>query len=207
MPFNRSFSKAYVSLLLFLFISSSVRGQESTISQNYDIVVAGFRIGGMTAQKIESLEETKFEINSLVDFWFFGRVHVDFLQKADYLNGQLNEASTVSNSNRGNFQTNVTWNGDHYEVDANTYKYENKEPINQPIYSSPARLYFEEPKHGDILLSENFGLVTTVVEDEPGVYSIEVNGNTNTFYYEEGVLQKVVLENSIKNYVIRRSDD
>lgn len=207
MPFNRSFSKAYVSLLLFLSISSSVRGQESTISQNYDIVVAGFRIGGMTAQKIESLEETKFEINSLVDFWFFGRVHVDFLQKADYLNGQLNEASTVSNSNRGNFQTNVTWNGDHYEVDANTYKYENKEPINQPIYSSPARLYFEEPKHGDILLSENFGLVTTVVEDEPGVYSIEVNGNTNTFYYEEGVLQKVVLENSIKNYVIRRSDD
>lgn len=207
MPFNRSFSKAYVSLLLFLFISSSVWGQESTISQNYDIVVAGFRIGGMTAQKIESLEETKFEINSLVDFWFFGRVHVDFLQKADYLNGQLNEASTVSNSNRGNFQTNVTWNGDHYEVDANTYKYENNEPINQPIYSSPARLYFEEPKHGDILLSENFGLVTTVVEDEPGVYSIEVNGNTNTFYYEEGVLQKVVLENSIKNYVIRRSDD
>ncbi|WP_373400595.1 DUF6134 family protein [Algoriphagus halophilus] len=156
---------------------------------------------------MESLEETKFEINSLVDFWFFGRVHVDFLQKADYLNGQLNEASTVSNSNRGNFQTNVTWNGDHYEVDANTYKYENNEPINQPIYSSPARLYFEEPKHGDILLSENFGLVTTVVEDEPGVYSIEVNGNTNTFYYEEGVLQKVVLENSIKNYVIRRSDD
>jgi len=207
MPFNRSFSKAYVSLLLFLFLSSSVWGQESTISQNYDIVVAGFRIGGMTAQKIESLEETKFEINSLVDFWFFGRVHVDFLQKADYLNGQLNEASTVSNSNRGNFQTNVTWNGDHYEVDANTYKYENNEPINQPIYSSPARLYFEEPKHGDILLSENFGLVTTVVEDEPGVYSIEVNGNTNTFYYEEGVLQKVVLENSIKNYVIRRSDD
>lgn len=207
MPFNRSFSKAYVSLLLFLFISSSVWGQESTISQNYDIVVAGFRIGGMTAQKIESLEETKFEINSLVDFWFFGRVHVDFLQKADYLNGQLNEASTVSNSNRGNFQTNVTWSGDHYEVDANTYKYENNEPINQPIFSSPARLYFEEPKHGDILLSENFGLVTTVVEDEPGVYSIEVNGNTNTFYYEEGVLQKVVLENSIKNYVIRRSDD
>ncbi|SIN75288.1 DUF6134 family protein [Algoriphagus halophilus] len=207
MPFNLTFSKAYISLLLFLFLSSSVWGQESTISQNYDIVVAGFRIGGMTAQKIESPNETKFEINSLVDFWFFGRVHVDFLQKADYIDGQLHNASTVSNSNRGNFQTNVSWNNDHYVVDANTYKYENKEPVNQPIYSSPARLYFEEPNDGDILLSENFGLITTVVEDEPGVYSLEVNGNTNTFYYEDGILQKVVLENSIKNYVIRRSDD
>ncbi|MBN3519160.1 hypothetical protein JYB62_04020 [Algoriphagus lutimaris] len=207
MIFKHPISKAPLVFIIFLFLSSSAWGQESTVSQNYDIVVAGFRIGGMTAQKIQSPKETKFEINSLVDFWFFGRVHVDFLQKAEYLNGQLHEASTVSNSNRGNFQTNVSWNNDHYVVDANTYKYENNEPVNQPIYSSPARLYFEEPKHGDILLSENFGLVTTVVEDEPGVYSIEVNGNTNTFYYEEGVLQKVVLENSIKNYVIRRSDD
>ncbi len=200
-------SANYKIILILLFISSNAFSQENIRNQKYDIVVAGFKIGGMTAQKTELKNQTKFEINSLVDFWFFGKVHVDFSQKADYSNGQLTTASTVSNSNRGNFQTKVWWDKDHYKVDANTYKYENKAPINQAVYSSPATLYFQEPKNGDLLLSENFGLLTTVVEDKPGVYSIKVNGNTNTFYYEKGVLQKVVLENSLKNYIIRKSDD
>ncbi len=203
----------YLITILYTFIIfqvvSIVPGYSQTKKTNhqYDIVVAGFRIGGMTAEKTENADQVNYEINSLVDFWFFGKVHVEFLQKADYQNKQLIEAYTHSNSNRGEFETFVKWQQDHYEVDANTYKFENKEPIRQKVYSSPAKLYFEEPSDGDILISENFGMLTKVTEEEPGVYSIEVNGNTNTFYYEQGVLQKVVLENSIKNYVIRKSDD
>lgn len=207
MTFIKTYSiKGFLFICLFFFIQFTF-AQSNVLKQNYDIVVAGFRIGGMTAQKTETSNQTKIEISSLVDFWFFGKVHVDFLQKANYTNGQLETASTVSNSNRGTFETKVWWEDDHYEVDAHTYKYDNNEPINKPVYSSPAKLYFQEPKEGDQLISENFGLLTVVKEDEPGVYSIEVNGNTNTFYYENGVLEKVVLENSIKNYVIRKADD
>ncbi|MEN2282030.1 DUF6134 family protein [Algoriphagus sp. SE2] len=176
-------------------------------SQDFDIVVAGFKIGDMKAEKTENSNQTKFEINSLVEFWFFGKVHVEFLQTATYQETQLVEAYTHSNSNRGDFETSVKWSQDHYKVDAETYKFENTEPIYQKVYSSPAKLYFEEPKNGDVLISENFGMLTKIIEEKPGVYSINVNGNTNTFYYENGALQKVVLENSLKNYVIRRSND
>ncbi|EAZ82884.1 DUF6134 family protein [Algoriphagus machipongonensis] len=205
MTLKHLFSLIY--LFLLLAISSNSYAQEQSITQGYDIVVAGFRIGDMTAQKKVNGTQKSYEINSLVEFWFFGKVHVEFIQSADYENGQLMEAYTHSISNRGDFETFVNWETDHYEVNANTYKFENKEPINQKVYSSPATLYFEEPKDGDVLISENFGMLTQVVEEEPGVYAIDVNGNTNTFYYENGVLQKVVLENSIKNYVIRRKDD
>jgi hypothetical protein len=207
MRIKNLYSVVYITLFLIFISSNLVLSQEKNTIQNYDIVVAGFRIGGMTAEKIESTAQTKFEINSLVEFWFFGKVHVEFLQTASYLNDQLIEAYTHSISNRGDFETFVEWSGEYYEVNANTYKYENKEPITRKVYSSPAKLYFQEPKAGDLLMSENFGLLTTVKEDETGVYSIDVNGNTNTFYYEGGILQKVVLENSLKNYVIRRADD
>lgn len=199
--------RSYILIFCFFSLINFGYGQEEKTTQNYDIVVAGFKIGDMTAEKTKSSNQTKFEINSLVEFWFFGKVNVKFLQTASYLNNQLVEAYTHSLSNRGDFETKVKWSRDHYDVNAETYKFENKESIFQKVYSSPARLYFEEPSHGDILISENFGMITNIKEDKPGVYSIDVNGNTNTFYYESGILQKVVLENSLKNYVIRRADD
>ena len=117
------------------------------------------------------------------------------------------KATTKSDSNRGNFVTTVNWNKDHYDIDANSYKFHNETPINKAVYGTPAKLYFHEPKNGDVLISENFGMLTTVRELEKGVYEIEVNGSMNRFYYENGVLEKVVLENKIKNYSIKRRVD
>lgn len=178
-----------------------------TKTNKYDIVLAGFTIGKMEAQRTETANSDDYQIHSKVEFWFFGKIHVEFLQKAHYEKGQLMKATTNSDSNRGNFLTTVVWNEDHYDVDANSYKFHNEEPINKPIHSSTATLYFKEPKDGDILISENFGMPTVIRELEKGVYEIEVNGNMNRFHYEGGVLQKVVLENSIKDYVIRRADE
>lgn len=207
MQLKHLLSRIYILIFLYFSVETFGYAQEKKSSQDFDIVVAGFKIGGMTAEKTENSNQTKFEINSLVEFWFFGKVHVEFLQTATYLEKQLVEAYTHSISNRGDFETIVKWSSDHYKVKAETYKFENYESIYQNVYSSPARLYFEEPKNGDILISENYGMLTKVKEEKPGVFSIDVNGNTNTFFYENGVLQKVVMENSLKNYVIRRSDD
>ena len=196
-----------VLLIFFLFVGSGLECFSQTQTNNYDIVLAGFTIGSMKADKTTASNGEDYQLHSNVEFWFFGKIHVEFLQKAHYEKGQLMKANTNSDSNRGNFVTTVVWNKDHYDVDANSYKFHNEEPINQVIKGSTARLYFHEPKAGDIIISENFGMPTTVREIEKGVYEIEVNGSMNRFYYEGGVLQKVVLENNIKNYSIKRRID
>ncbi|MEB2779336.1 DUF6134 family protein [Algoriphagus sp. C2-6-M1] len=198
---------SFVIILLFLLLGVGINCFSQTKINRYDIVLAGFTIGSMQADKTTSPKGEDYQIHSKVEFWFFGKIHVEFLQKAHYENGQLMKATTNSDSNRGNFLTSVTWNKDHYDVDANSYKFHNEDPINQVIHASTATLYFHEPKAGDILISENFGMLTTVREIEKGVYEIEVNGSMNRFYYEGGVLQKVVLENNIKNYSIKRRVD
>tara|TARA_R110002012_G_scaffold228194_3_gene400516 strand:- start:14283 stop:14906 length:624 start_codon:yes stop_codon:yes gene_type:complete len=196
-----------VLLIFFLFVGFGLECFSQTQTNNYDIVLAGFTIGSMKADKTTASNGEDYQLHSNVEFWFFGKIHVEFLQKAHYEKGQLMKANTNSDSNRGNFVTTVVWNKDHYDVDANSYKFHNEEPINQVIKGSTARLYFHEPKAGDIIISENFGMPTTVREIEKGVYEIEVNGSMNRFYYEGGVLQKVVLENNIKNYSIKRRID
>ncbi|UZD23164.1 hypothetical protein PBT90_07135 [Algoriphagus halophytocola] len=203
MQINRKIAAIlFIILLSCAGLPSSAVAQEKT--HDYDIVLAGFTIGKMQATEQQTANGANYKIHSKVEFWFFGKIHVEFLQKAFYENGQLIRATTNSDSNRGNFLTTVHWNEDHYDVDANSYKFHNEEPINQPLFLSTAMLYFKEPKAGEVLISENFGMPTKIVELEKGVYEIEVNGNMNRFHYENGVLQKVVLENSIKNYSIRR---
>lgn len=202
---NKFFSLTALVLLFHLLGSADVLAQTKT--NKYNIVVAGFNIGKMEAVRTTQADKTEFQIHSLVEFWFFGKIHVEFLQKAQYENGQLIHAITNSDSNRGNFVTEVQWDKDHYEVDANSYKFHNEESINEPYYSSTATLYFKEPKDGDQLISENFGMPTTIHEIKPGVYELEVNGSVNRFSYTDGILQEVILENKIKNYSIRLADD
>lgn len=201
--------KSYKSVcfVLLLLVGANLNGFSQTKTNTYDIVLAGFTIGTMQADKTTSPKGEDYRIHSKVEFWFFGKIHVEFLQNVNFQNGQLMKAITKSDSNRGNFVTNVTWNKDHYDIDANSYKFHNEESIKQAVYGTPAKLYFHEPKNGDVLISENFGMLTKVKEIEKGVYEIDVNGNINRFYYEGGVLQKVVLENNIKNYSIKRRVD
>ncbi|PZX56872.1 hypothetical protein LV84_01998 [Algoriphagus ratkowskyi] len=200
-------SVSLIIVFLLVFFGSSLQGFSQTKTNNYDIVLAGFTIGSMQADKVTSATGEDYQIHSKVEFWFFGKIHVEFLQNVNFANGQLMKATTKSDSNRGNFVTTIKWNKDHYDIDANSYKFHNEESINKAVYDTPAKLYFKEPKAGDVLMSENFGMLTTVREVEKGVYEIDVNGSMNRFYYENGILQKVVLENNIKNYSIKRRVD
>ncbi|WP_140160575.1 DUF6134 family protein [Algoriphagus antarcticus] len=190
-----------------LLMGSSMNCFSQTKTNTYDIVLAGFTIGSMQADKTTLPTGEDYQIHSKVEFWFFGKIHVEFLQNVKFQDGQLIKATTKSDSNRGNFVTTIDWNKDHYDIDANSYKFHNEDPINQAVFGTPAKLYFQEPKDGDILISENFGMLTTVREVDKGVYEIDVNGNMNRFQYENGILQKVILENNIKNYSIQRRDD
>jgi hypothetical protein len=54
------------------------------------------------------------------------------------------------------------------------------------------------------MISETFGLASKINEIEPHIYQIEVNGNQNDFFYENGEMEKAMMESPIKNYVIKR---
>lgn len=198
---QRQFFRLFAICLLPFFLQTSmVSGQEMA---SFDISVAGISIGEMTATKTSMGDEIKYQINSLVSFWFFGKISVDYKSNTVYKDKQLFSANSNTNSKRGDFSSSVQWNKDHYKVDSKTYKFENDRPIKKPFYFSSAMLFFEEPKMIKEFIAENFGLPCPVrkVKD---YYEVDVNGNKNRYYYIDGRLDKAIIYNPVKNYMVKR---
>ncbi|MFD2036035.1 DUF6134 family protein [Belliella marina] len=170
---------------------------------DFDITVAGFSIGEMKATKTSKGEETFYELTSEVGFWFFGKVNVDYSINSHFKGDQLMEAQAKTKSNKGDFASDIQWDDEQYIVKATSYKYEKDTIINHPIHFSSAMLYFQEPKDHKLFMAENFGL-PSVITKHKDYYEVSVNGNRNKFYYVDGKLEKAVMENPIKNYVIKR---
>jgi hypothetical protein len=192
--------------LLFLLLAFTTQFgfcQSVVNERNYEISVLGFNIGEMTANRSKSADSTIYKVKSTVSFWFLGKVNVDFRVDTRIANNQIVWARSVSSSNKGDFQSEVKWNGKFYEVDASSYKYENSKPIHGSVSLSSVMLFFHEPKENQPFLGEAFGLLSKVKKLSPNNYEITINGNTNRYYYENGVLVKAEMESPIKNYVIK----
>lgn len=200
------FKKLTVLLVLLSSLGLTSHAQNLTNEHQYKITVLGFNIGEMTANRSKKSDTTIYQVNSKVSFWFFGKVNVDFDVDSRIVNKQIVWTRSNSSSNKGDFHSELKWKGKHYEVDATTYKFENSKPIDFPISLSSVMLFFNEPKGGEDFLGEVFGLVSKVKKIENNGYEVTINGNTNRYYYEKGVMVKAEMESPIKNYLIEIVD-
>jgi len=174
-------------------------------SAAFAIKVLGITIGEMEVSKTSSSDQNPvFDLHSQVNFWFFGKIFLDHRIKCIFQDEQYVFSTVDSKTNKGDFLSKIEWKKDHYQVNANTYKYENQKSIDFPIFSSISELYFQKPKVGDVIISETYGLTSPVKEIEPDVFEIIINGHKNHFYYLDGVLDKVMIENPIKNFIMQR---
>lgn len=187
-------------IVILIFNTSFLKAQEVI---KYDVSIAGISIGEMVAKREKKGEELHYELKSNVSFWFFGKINLDYLTQVVYQGKRLNKAVVSSKTNRGNFVSDILWNGDHYKIKSSNYKHELDTVIHRPFLFSAAVFYFEEPVQAKEFLAEAYGLPSPIKKVKD-YYEVSVNGNTNRFYYVNGKLDKAVMEFPIKNYVVKR---
>jgi hypothetical protein len=193
--------------LIFLLIASfevPSFAQEKSETLRFETQVLGLKIGDLNAEKYQKGDTTHYVATSRVKFWFFGNVDVEVLTHSQYVNGNFVKSYSRSTTNRGDFETSIHWDGTKYVVDAESYKFENKESVYGLVKWSSARSFFEELQDGEKFISEVFGLTTTIENQAQHVHSTTINGNKNQYFYEAGKLQKVLLEHSVKNFQYKR---
>nr|WP_287935098.1 DUF6134 family protein [Algoriphagus sp.] len=191
-----------VCLLLFVPVYS--QNMETPESLHYKILVLGMKIGDMKAEKYSGkADTTHYEVNSQVKFWFFGNVELKFSTISKFTKGKIVKTKSESKTNRGDYLSRITWKDSEYQVKAETYKYENSASLKGPLSWCSNKMFFHEPKAGEIFLSEVYGTSQPIKQLEPGVYEVTVEGNRNRYYYKSGILEKIVLENPIKNYQVK----
>jgi len=190
------------SILIF-FSTPSLKAQDKI---DFDITLAGFTIGEMKANKVLNGDTTIYLLKSNVRFWLFGTINVDYHTEVKYHNGVFINSTVSSKTNRGDFISKIWLEGDQYKIDAHGYKYENSGTIDEPIYHSAVRLFFEEPKGVKLMMAENLGKYSEIRAHGEGIYTTHIEGDQNKYYYQEGQLLKVSMHNPIKNYEVRRRD-
>ena len=194
-----------ISLLIFLWIGVSVGYAQTTKeSATFEIVVLGLKIGSLTAQKTSGADSILYSVDSRVKFWFFGDVDLKFLTRSNFKGGKIIKTYSESRTNRGFFDSKVNWTGTQYQVDSKSYKYANRAPLKGPLSWCSSKLLFQVPSGQEVFLSEVYGFSSLIKKISPGVYEIEVAGNTNQYHYKNGKLEKIVVESPIKNYQVRR---
>lgn len=84
----------------------------------------------------------------------------------------------------------LQYNGMSYTViDQDNRVKQIKDQIDQSVLS----IYFNEPKDGQQVYSQNFQCMLRVVKTKSHCYAIELpNGTTTTYQYEQGILKQVI---------------
>jgi hypothetical protein len=178
--------------------------QATKETASFEIVVLGLKIGNLTAQKTAGADSVRYSVDSRVKFWFFGDVDLQFLTRSHFKGGKILKTYSESKTNRGVFDSKVNWTGALYQVDAKSYKYANRTSLKGPLSWCSTKLFFQEPSGQELFLSEVYGISAPIKKISPGVYEIEVEGNTNQYHYKGGKLEKIVVESPIKDYQVRR---
>ena len=202
---SRNINFKRISLLVLLWMPVSLGYAQATKeTATYEIVVLGLKIGSLTAQKTAVGDSVRYSVDSRVKFWFFGDVDLQFLTRSHFKGGKILKTYSESKTNRGNFDSKVNWTGTQYQVDAKSYKYANRAPLKGQVLWCSSKLFFQEPSGNEVFLSEVYGITAPIKKISPGVYEIEVEGNTNQYHYKAGKLEKIVVESPIKDYKVVR---
>jgi hypothetical protein len=196
------FHLLFVGLFSLNFSPNGFAQSQQEVS-NYEIVVLGLKIGKLKASKTAGLDTIQYSVESEVKFWFFGDVELQFLTRSSFKQGMVSRTYSHSKTNRGNFVSKVNWKDNAYQVNANSYKYTDKKAVSGPLSWCSSKLFFQEPTGQEIFISEVYGVTAPIRKTGPGEYTVSVEGNTNRYYYRQGKLVKIVVDNPIKNYQVR----
>ncbi|WP_027303165.1 DUF6134 family protein [Rudanella lutea] len=189
----------FVSLMLLANLASA---QPET--HRYAIEIAGARVGTMTATRQTQGATTQYTIISdvLVNLLVY-KVKIYYKTVCQYQGNKLLSAVVEAKTNRGDFASSTVWNGDHYDIKANQYKYERQARQTAPIDYSVANLYFSEPVGRNRVFAEYFGDYFLMSKTPKGTYRAQFDDREDEYIYEGGRLTRIIKKNAIKNFVIR----
>lgn len=186
-----------VVLVLLLFMTATVFGQ--TISNlktlKYTVYRHGDEVGWINLSKFDAGNRSTISLASEVSFHVLFKFTVKANEKAEFMNGKMVHSYIYRKMN-GNVKADKhTWYTDHgYEVEEASVK--KIVDVKNVMYNVDC-LYFREPVGISEVYSDNFQQFVTIEKKPKGFYRIKFpDGNTNDYYYKNGVCAVIHVDNT-----------
>ncbi|MVM38808.1 hypothetical protein GO730_16770 [Spirosoma sp. HMF3257] len=180
----------------------------SAETHHYAIEIAGIRVGTMTAvRQPQADNQTIYTLISDVKVNLLVYTVKIYYKVINRFEGKKLMLSTVDvHTNRGDFTSRTEWKGDHYDINADQYKYKRQTIETQNIDFSSSLLYFYEPLGRNKVYAEYFGDYFTFSKTAAGTYHAVISDRADDYIYQNGRLVKIVKHNSLKNFILRLLD-
>lgn len=197
---QRKLSISFLAKASLLFVSAfcflAAFSQEQSLV--YAVQRKGKKIGDLTFQKSQAGSRTTYNIQSDVKVSLLLTISVKAKEQSVYENDVLQSVSVIRHIN-GKQKTNrqIVNNGKGLVV---TEDGEKRELKNYVVNFNIHCLYTVEPTYFTNVFSDSFQQFLPIVKMAPHHYKITFpDGNSNEYFYENGVCQKVKVENRLFN--------
>jgi len=186
--------RAHFQALVLIFFTCSISAQRLLL--NYKVVQNGNNIGWLKLQKNDSAETSVIRFDSEVKKRILFLISIIEKQEVLFQNGVMIKSYLYRKVNEDIKADKLTiYAGDHYKI--NKAKSSKSVMINNIRYNQLS-LYFFEPVNIRQIYSDNFECLLTIEKKNKGCYQMKLpDGNTNYYYYTNGICSKVKVEHSL----------
>lgn len=195
--------KQLLFALLVMFCAKQLSAQE-VVYNEYRLEIAGIGIGTIKAKKTTTNNITQYSLSSEGKVWLLFQISVLYYLNETWQNNSFQSSIVNSYINGKKYVSTIKKVNDVFMADCHSNDYDFVGKIVEPFFSSVIKLYFEEPKDGDLIITENFGVVSKIKKTGEHSYEAIINKNKNEYVYKNGILVEGEIENPIKNFVFKK---
>lgn len=197
-------AKKIIFSIVLLFAFYTINAE--TIS--YTIKLGGFKIGTLNTVHIKKGKIDYYSVISNVEVNLIFKIKVYYKTISIYNDDKLIESKVNSSVNGNSYTSNTVWDGRKYKIDCNAYKYSYYDSSRtEAINWSVSKLYFEKPEVCTEVYAETYGRFSEFKKEKNNQFRFEVLNpkSKQIYYYNDTLLGKVEMINSIKNFEIVRN--
>lgn len=198
---TRNSYNSLVSFLTIFFLFMPLVSKAQILQLNYKIIRNGNDIGWLRLEKTTAENKTQLLLFSEVKTKIIFPIAVFAKESSVFENGKLIYSSQIRKINgttKLDKQTRLIAN--QYEVFSNS---ESQKLIFSAITTNLLQLYFQEPIVSKLVYCDNLQCFVKVIKTADGGYKIKFpSGNTNCYYYKDGVCIKIKIEHTFYSATI-----
>ena len=187
-------------LLLVGFIIFTITNPDvPKTSKYFDIVLKDKIVGTLKVSQSAKDSLTYYHSSTAIKTRIIKDIKVDYKYDVTFDNMMLKKADVkITLNDKPHSETTTLWKDGYYQITKNSHK---ESTLIEPISYSTILLYFQEPVDIDRCYSEQDGSVNHIVDLGNHTYKkINSQGKENTYYYNNGILKKAVIDGGIVSF-------
>ncbi|MDO6603693.1 DUF6134 family protein [Arenibacter palladensis] len=186
-------------ILIGLLVFIATKSTAPNTSKYFDIVLKDKIVGVLKVSQNTKDSITYYQSSTVIKTRLIKDIELDYNYDVSFNDMLLKKTNVqITVNNKPHSETITLWKDGYYQITENSNE---ENTIIEPIAYTTILLYFQEPVDIDRCYSEQDGSINHIVPLGNHTYKkINSQGKENTYYYNNGILKKAVIDGGIVNF-------